>query len=131
MRAVAIEMGGRSREEVAWALRIAQGVDRVLVAAGVLLPGSQESRESGVEIERQIVVRPAAGGLFVPSLSEEDVGTLVSRGTELGRLVDPATLETREVFVAPFQPTALMLLRPRIALLSAGDMTYVLGEPRV
>ena len=40
-----------------------------------------------------------------------------------------ATMETMEVFVAPYPETAILLLRPRLAVLEEGAMTYVVASP--
>jgi uncharacterized protein len=75
------------------------------------------------------VLRPPLGGVFVPTLREESVGTVVPEGTELGRVLDLHTLALRHTFVAPYPQTALLLLRPHVCVLEGGDMTYVVAKP--
>jgi predicted deacylase len=124
-------MGGRSQFENDWAGRIAAGLRRALAAAGVLdLPDTRaESVRPPVPVKPSTVLRPIQGGIFVPTVRADAVGTIVPGGTVLGHLVDPVTYAEVEVFRAPFAKTALMLLRPMIARVEGGAMTYVVSEP--
>ena len=56
--------------------------------------------------------------------------TIVEKGTLLlGQMLHPATYAVLEEFRAPFESTALLLLRPYLAQLEAGAMTYVVAQP--
>jgi predicted deacylase len=125
----AIEMGGRSEREWWWAYHIANGLERMLHAAGVLGTAVAPSPTKSIPVGQTQVLRPSRGGIFVPQLREQDVGHIVSDGTVLGRLHDPLTFETVETFIAPFPQTALLLLRPTMARIEGGAMTYVVAEP--
>ncbi len=128
----AVEMGGHSQAEGAWALRIAQGVERALVYAGVLAPDPElPAAPASIHVQPPQVLRPKQGGIFHPVVGAEAVGTIVSEGTVLGELRHPVTDETLEVFTAPWGRTALMLLRPMLCVLEAGAMTYVVAEADV
>lgn len=125
----AVEMGGRSESEDLWADRIAAGLRRALGHAGILTPVDGQPTTEAVLVGETVVLRPSQGGVFVPQVRTADVGTIVTGGTELGYLLDPVTQEVVETFVAPYARTALMLLRPTIARLEGGAMTYVVAEP--
>jgi predicted deacylase len=125
----AVEMGGRSVDEDSWAERIASGLRRALIIAGVLRGEADTSPTQSIPVGGTTVLRPKAGGLFVPTLKANAIGTTVVQGTLLGEVLDPVTLEVKEQFTAPFPQTALMLLRPHIARLEGGAMTYVVAEP--
>jgi len=128
---VAVEMGGRSRDEMRWCKRLAESLLRVLTSCGALEPQLPPTPAPvSVPVGPSRVLRPPVGGVFVPTVREEAVGTVVPGGSELGRLLDLGTLETRAVFHAPFERTALLLLRPHIGILEGGAMTYVVAEPR-
>jgi predicted deacylase len=127
-RVAAVEMGGRCDQEGAWAARIAAGVRRALIGAGILR-GESEPPPAAIRVGETRVLRPKSGGLFVPAVSASRVGTLVPQGTLLGEVYDPSTLTVRERLTAPFAQTALLLLRPHIARLEGGAMTYVVAEP--
>lgn len=125
----AIEMGGRSEFEASWARRIAIGLRRALGVAGVMTPYDHPADES-LPVGPSTVLRPASGGVFMPRVGADVVGTIVPGGTVLGEVVDPVTQATLETFTAPFPETAIMLLRPMIARIEGGAMTYVVAEPQ-
>lgn len=129
-RVTAVEMGGRGAAEAHWADRIADGLVRALATIGVLVPDlAPMPGGSSVHVGPTRVLRPRAGGVFLPEVDEGAVGTEVPGGTQLGRLVHAGTFAVVETFVAPFPRTALLLLRPTVAALDAGAMTYVVAEP--
>ncbi|NDJ59518.1 MAG: succinylglutamate desuccinylase [Chloroflexi bacterium] len=129
-RAAAIEMGGRGEHEVMWAARIAAGLRRALGIVGVLRPPSDDQPlTASLPVGPTQVLRPSRGGVFVPELRGDAVGTVVAAGTTLGYLHDPATMERLETFTAPFPQTALLLLRPTLTRIEGGAMTYVIAEP--
>ncbi|MCC7448653.1 MAG: succinylglutamate desuccinylase/aspartoacylase family protein [Anaerolineae bacterium] len=132
----AIEMGGRSEYEERWADRIASGLRRALCAAGVLTdsPSLLAERGAGGEVVNipvgpSTVLRPSRGGIFMPQVRASAVGTIVTGGTVLGYLLDPVTRQVIETFTAPYPRTALLLIRPMIARIEGGAMTYVIAEP--
>jgi predicted deacylase len=127
----AVEMGGRSSREEAWAKRISKGLRRALGVAGVMTPAPSDSQPpEPVKVGPTKVLRPSRGGVFIPRLEADDVGTTVPGGTVLGRLHDPVTMQSMEAFEAPFPETALLLLRPTLAVIEGGAMTYVVAPPR-
>ena len=127
--AAAIEMGGRSEKEEDWADRIASGLRRALGIGGVLSPLADNPESVSIPITTSTVLRPSRGGVFHPAVRTEALGTIVKQGTILGYLLDPVTHEIIETFTAPYEETALMLLRPSITRIEGGAMTYVVGEP--
>lgn len=124
----AIEMGGRSQYESLWADRIASGLRRVLGVAGVLTP-MPETALASTPVGPSAVLRPSRGGIFMPEVHADMVGTIVPAGTVLGHLLDPVTHQAVETFRAPYPQTALLLLRPMVARIEGGAMTYVIAEP--
>lgn len=129
-KSTGVEMGGRSPDEERWAQRLATGLRRALSACGVLKPDpSIPPPIEAIPVKPTSVLRPSRGGILVPSVDHKKVGTLVPEGTLLGTLVDPVTFETVEEFRAPYRQTAVLLLRPTMARLEGGAMTYVVSEP--
>ncbi len=130
MTVAAVELGGRSQFEAAGADKIADGLLRALCKVGVI-----DERKAPPPIDPPLpvsgtsVLRPDSGGIFVPVLDASHIGTLVPKDTLLGRLLHPATFALLEEFRAPFDQTALLLLRPFVAQLEAGAMTYVVSQP--
>lgn len=128
-RVCAVEMGGRSDQEGVWADRIASGLRRALIRAGVLRGTDDPPSSASIRVGDTHVVRPKSGGMFVPALKSGDIGTIVPEGTLLGEILDPGTLALKERLVAPFARTAVLLLRPHLARIEGGAMTYVVAQP--
>ena len=125
-----IEMGGRSKDELLWCGRIVTGLERVLHNLGVLaLATPPAPAKKAIDVGKTEAVRSRMGGIFVPTLREEAVGTIVPGGTEMGKVLDLHTLEELEVFTAPYPKTAMMLLRPEICVLEGSALIYVTSEP--
>lgn len=126
----AVEMGGRSAQEAHWAERIALGLRRALQKIGII---AAEEAAAAIEapqpVSRSAVLRPAQGGIFLPAVTAEHIGTVVEGGRLLGQMLQPATYTALEDFRAPYPRTALLLLRPFMAQLEAGAMTYVVAQP--
>lgn len=126
-RVVAVEMGGRCGEEDYWAGIIATGVKKYLESIGVLDGDGEAVECKSVPVGKTSVLRPSRGGIFKPRAGSMKVGTVVMEGEELGYIVDSASFETVETFTVPYAKTALLLLRPTLAKLEQGAMTYVVA----
>ena len=74
-------------------------------------------------------MRSLVGGIFVPTLREDAVGTIVPQGTEMGKILDLHTLAELQVFKAPYEKTAMMLLRPQICTIEGSALVYVVAKP--
>ncbi len=74
-------------------------------------------------------IRAKVGGIFVPTLREDTVGTIVPMGTEMGKILDLHTLGELQVFTAPYEHTAMMLLRPQICTVEGSALMYVTAKP--
>ena len=128
--ATAVEMGGRSQNEALWAEKIADGLLRALCSAGIVdAERAPASCEPPLAVSDSTVLRPKRGGIFLPAVGAERIGSLVEKGQLLGQLLHPATYDLLEEFRAPFDETAILLLRPFMAQLEAGAMTYVVARP--
>jgi uncharacterized protein len=125
-----VEVGGRSSREMYWTERNAQGLERALFNLGVLsLDAPPVPAEPAVDVESTQALRAKVGGIFVPTLREDLVGTIVPAGTEMGKILDLHTLEELEVFTAPFTRTAMMLMRPQICTIEGSALVYVVAQP--
>lgn len=130
-KVLGVEMGGRSRDELLWRNRITAGLECVLYNLGWLeIQAPPAAAPKAIEVGESEVLRPASGGIFIPTLREEAVGTVVRQGTELGQVLGLNTLQPLETFIAPYPQTALLLLRPHISVIEAGAMAYVIAEPK-
>ena len=130
MKVTAVEMGGRGPNERGWAESIAQGLLRALCLLGVVdAELAPPPVEPPIAVSGTAVLRPQQGGIFLPTLDAAHIGAIVERGALLGHLRHPATFALLEEFRAPFDETALLLLRPFVAQVEAGAMTYVVSQP--
>lgn len=126
----AVEMGGRSQFEGAWADKIADGLFRALTKIGIVEPKTPPADiEKPIPVKASTVLRPTIGGIFHPVIGADQVGTIVPEGTLLGQMIHPMTQAVIEEFHAPYAQTAILLLRPFVAQLEGGAMTYVVSEP--
>lgn len=125
-----VEVGGCSKDEMLWCRRIAKGLERVLYNLGVLdLESPPAPAKQSISVSKTEAVRSRMGGIFVPTLREETVGTVVPGGTEMGKILDLHTLEELEIFSAPYTQTAMMLLRPEICVVEGSALVYVIAQP--
>ena len=125
-----VEVGGRSSKEMYWTERNVAGLSRALHNLGVLrLTPPPAPAGKAVDVGPTKPLRAKTGGIFVPAVREDAVGTMVPMGTELGRILDLHTLAELQVFTAPYEQTAMMLLRPQICTVEGSALIYVLAAP--
>jgi len=130
IQVVNIEVGGCSGAEMHWCDQIVKGLERVLYNLDVLaLDTPPGDPQKAIEVSKTEAVRARVGGIFMPSVREEAVGTIVPAGTELGKILDLHTLKELEVFQAPHEQTAMMLLRPEICVVEGSALIYVVAKP--
>jgi hypothetical protein len=130
IKVVNVEVGGRSGKEMYWAQRIVTGMERALYNLGVLaLAAPPAPPERAIDVGKTAALRAQVGGIFVPTLREDAVGTVVPAGTEMGRILDLHTLAELQVFTAPYERTAMMLLRPQICTVEGSALVYVVAQP--
>ena len=127
-RAVWIEAGGRGASELARAADLAHGLRHALGHSGVLTeaPGLGRVPDRARQWD---AVSTSAGGIYVPALTEAALGTTVPQGTMIGRLLDAATGDVIEEYLAPYSATTLALLRPTVAVIdSPGKVIAVVAS---
>lgn len=130
IQVVNVEVGGRSGAEMYWCGQIVTGMERALYRMGVLsLDTAPPPPPAAVDVSSTEVMRAQVGGIFVPTVREEVVGTLLPAGTELGKILDLHTLAELQVFHAPHAQTAMMLLRPQICVVEGSALIYVIARP--
>jgi len=107
-----------------------RGLERALATLGVVKPDRAPApADPAVDVGKTEAMRAKVGGIFVPTLREDAVGTIVPAGTELGKILDLHTLAERQVFTAPYDRTAMMLMRPQICTVEGSALVYVLARP--
>ena len=130
IKVVNVEVGGRSGKEMYWTDRNVRGLERALHNLGVLeLDTPPAPAEIAIDVGKTEAMRTKVGGIFVPTLREDAVGTIVPAGTEMGKILDLHTLAELQVFTAPYEQTAMMLMRPQICTLEGSALVYVVARP--
>lgn len=125
-----VEVGGRSSREMYWTERNVKGLERALVRLGVLdMDDPPAPAERSIDVGDTEPLRATVGGIFVPTLREDAVGTIVPIGTEMGRILDLHTLAELQAFTAPYEQTAVMLMRPQICTVEGSALVYVVARP--
>jgi predicted deacylase len=117
-KAVWIEAGGRGAHELSRAEELAAGLRHALGRAQVLTPSPQPEKVPGYARLKDRVVN-SVGGIYVPELGEDALGTTVPQGTVIGKMLDPVTGEVVEEYRAPYPQTTLALLRPSVACIDS------------
>jgi hypothetical protein len=113
-----------------WTGRNVTGLERALFTLGALaLDALPAPAEPAIDVSGTEAMRANVGGIFVPTLRENAVGTIVPAGTELGKILDLHTLAELQVFTAPYQQTAMMLMRPQICTIEGSALVYVVAKP--
>jgi predicted deacylase len=130
IKVVNVEVGGRSGDEMKWVERNVRGLERALYNLGVLaLETAPAPATKAIDVGPTQAMRAKVGGIFVPTLGAGAVGTIVPAGTELGKILDLHTLAELQVFSAPFEQTAMMLMRPQICTIEGSALVYVVAKP--
>jgi uncharacterized protein len=130
IKVVNVEVGGRCGREMYWMERNARGLERALSRLGVLaLDVPPSPPENAIDVGPTEAVRAKVGGIFVPTLREDAVGTIVPMETEMGKILDLHTLAELQVFTAPHEETAMMLMRPQICTIEGSALVYVIAKP--
>lgn len=130
IKVVNVEVGGRSGAEMYWLDHIVIGMERALYNMDVLsLESPPSAPEPAIEVSGTEVMRAQVGGIFVPTVDQNVVGKVLPAGTELGKILDLHTLEELQVFTAPHEQTAMMLLRPEICVVEGSALIYVIAKP--
>jgi len=130
IKVVNVEVGGRSGKEMYWTDRIVKGLERALHNLGVIaLDRPPAPAEKAIDVSATEAMRAKVGGIFVPTLREDAVGTVINGGTEMGKILDLHTLAELQVFTTPYERTAMMLMRPQICTIEGSALVYVVAKP--
>jgi predicted deacylase len=104
-----------------------RGIRNVLMRLE-MIDGHPALPEEQLVVETVVGVRPGHGGLLIPALSMDALGSEVPAGTVLGRVISPYTFETLEELRAPFERSLVVLLRPALTRVNPGDYAYMLAD---
>ena len=124
--AVIAQWGGNIQNPSAYVERCFVGVRNVLIHLGMLdgdivLP-ERQTMLSGA----RTLLSPQNGGLFFPVIGFDQLSQTVPRGTVLGRVYSPHTLELLEELRAPYDQSVVIMLRGTLSRVNPGDYAYIL-----
>lgn len=90
--------------------------------------GEPDATPPRLVVRRGCAVRPRHGGIFVPALGLDALGTSVEQGTVLGTVVSPYSFDLLDELVAPYPHTEIMQVRSRISRVHPGDYAFIVGD---
>lgn len=120
------QLGGNIADPAACLERGFRGVRNILIHLG-MLDGKIELPARQVMLSgARTILSPHHGGLFIPEVGFDQLSKTVAKGTVLGRVLSPHSLEELEVLVAPYDETVLIMLRGLVSRVNPGDYAYIL-----
>jgi hypothetical protein len=93
-----------------------------------VFPGEVDAAAPRIVVRKGRAVRPRHGGLFIPEVGLDTLGTSVPEGTVLGKVVSPYTFEMLDELTAPYPKTEIMQVRNRISRVHPGDYAFIVGD---
>lgn len=127
IRCVVTEFGGGLIADDVYIGRTLAGLQNALRHIGTL-DGQVVDFGPKTVVDELAVIRPHHGGLLVPGVSIDQIGSAVDKDTLLGTVVNAQTFETLEEIHAPFERSLLVLLRGITTRIEAGDYAYIIGN---
>lgn len=121
-----VEIGGLAVREQ----DIQRGVDGVMnvLRHKGMIDGKPFEPKDQVVVTYIAHVDPHHGGLMVPGLSIDDLGTIVEGKVVLARIYNPKTLELLEEIRAPYDRNLIILCRPTVNRAFPGDFSFMIGD---
>jgi hypothetical protein len=125
--AVVVEVGGGQVDEEPYVQRTLGGVRNALRLIG-MLAGAADSRDDQIVVTELQDLSPRHGGLLISNVRIAELGDVVPKGRQLGRILEVQTLEELEVLDAPFSRSVLILARQGSSPVGIGDFAYIVGN---
>jgi uncharacterized protein len=121
------ELGGGGQLTREYLDRAVRGTLNVLRTVGIL-SGDPEKPADHTVMTTLITLRPTKGGALISHYGPETLTTSVPKGTVLGEVINPHSLEVEEELVAPFDPTIIVLTREEYTRVAPGDYGFMVGD---
>lgn len=123
---ILVEAGGGANNDY-YIRQCLKGIENVMILLG-MMDGQVDYAQKQTVIKDMCVLRPRNGGIFVPSAGIETINTVISKEDVLGEVYSPYTFALLETFHGIYEKNMMLLLRPEICEIEAGDFTYILGN---
>jgi predicted deacylase len=92
------------------------------------VPGTPAPSERQWIVQEVAHLRPRAGGLFIPEVGFETLGSIVPAARLLGRVISPYSFDRLDELYGPYQENLLMVVRGRQSKVHPGDPAYIVGN---
>ena len=125
--AVVSELGGGNQRVDHYLDQGVRGGYNILRHLG-MLKGQPERPPHQRIVDELRVLQPTHGGLLTTALGPDQLGSELTEGTVLGRVIHPHTFTELEAIHAPFDPTILVLTRPEFSTVAPGDYGYMVAN---
>jgi predicted deacylase len=123
--AMVVELGGGDVDQAEYVARGVQGLFNVMQALE-MLPGAPLPLPAQVVLTEMATIRPRAGGLLVPTVTE--LGRELGPSAELGRVVHPQTFAELEVIRTPYLRNVSILVHRTADVVEPGSYGYMIGN---
>lgn len=123
-----VELGGGRVNATVAADQAVTAMSRIMMHAR-MIPGQVTLRGDQILLDKMVILRPHHGGMLLSNLSLHQLGTLLPKGTPVGKVVHAQTFETLEELTAPFSESAVVLAREGFSPVSVGDFAFMFGRP--
>lgn len=74
------------------------------------------------------LVRIDHGGIYIPEVGVEGLSTIIEGGTLLGRVVDPHSIDTIQEVRAPYEQSAILMMRTSMTRVNPGDYGFIISD---
>jgi uncharacterized protein len=93
-----------------------------------MLEGEPELPKDQWLMRSRVLPRCKDGGLYIPELGNEAVGSITPGGTVFARIVDPHTFEELQVLTAPYERSAFLMMRNVSGRVNPGDYAAIIAD---
>jgi predicted deacylase len=93
-----------------------------------MLEGEPELPEQQWLMRSRTLPRCADGGLYIPQIGNEAVGSVTPGETVFARILDPHTFDELQVMKAPYARSAFLMMRNVTSRVCAGDYAAIVAD---
>lgn len=106
-----------------------RGIYNIMKYKG-MLSGKPELPEEQIVIrdKERPLLRTRNGGWFLPEVGIDMLNKPITKGTVLGKVINPYNFEEVETLKAPCEQTIPLMMKALPGMMYPGDYTYIVGE---
>lgn len=110
-----------------WYDLAARRIDNFFDAMG-MIQSQRTLPERQLLMRQRYLVRMDHGGVFIPEVDVDALSTIVEGGTVLGRIIDPHANEVIQEVRAPYEQSAILMMRTTMSRVNPGDYGYIISD---